>query len=155
MNSHLASRRSVVAGVAAGATLASGIAMLAHEETPPTAPPADDALRIVAGKQTLAALPAHEMESWSRLIGRETTVTGERGTVTGTIAQIIPDRVDREVPAGVRKPAFTVRLAFDQAGAPAGNRIYPLATPVEGLSAAFLTRGDDIGGKATLFALFA
>ena len=150
------SRRTFVGGAMAGVAALGAMAWLGRDDSAPSASPAAPGARGDVALAPASAQPlSREIANWSAAIGQAVRVTGSAAGVVGTIDMVYNVAMRGPLPAGVRQHAFVVHFLVDKAGAPAGNAMYAVDTPVEGLTQLFLKRGEDRGDKALLTALFA
>ena len=155
MPQHDTNRRTFIGGAAAGVAMIGGLSLFDSDDAV-TLPNELRGVTVVPGtgriapSSTQAALAVTDLP-----LGKPVTLVAEGGRASAAIFAVTPVATRGPRPAGVRRQPFNVYLAMDPAVAPAGNRIYSLAEPIAGLNDVFLSRGDDVGGKAILIALFA
>lgn len=146
-------RRSVIGAMAVGATALGGIGLLRRGNDEVAS---GDRITVVPGSggtPNFRPIP-HEVKRWTAATGEPISLIGETGRVAGTIHSVVPLSTKDHRPAGVRQQPFMVRFSVDAATAPAGDRMYALSTPIDGLTDIFVTRGADVAGKAILMAVF-
>jgi len=90
---------------------------------------------------------------WQRAVGSTVAVIGETGTVAGRIFDVWLGADGGERPDTVRPRSLTVFIEVDAANAPAGDRIYGIRSDEVDVRELFLSRGEDVLGKAILYAI--
>ena len=150
------SRRTFVGGAVASVAALGAMAWLGRDDAvvspAPAAPGTSSHTTLVSAVEQPAS---REIAQWSAAIGKVVRVSSSAAGVVGVIDMVYNVPMGGQLPAGVRQNAFVVHFLVDRAGAPAGNAMYAVDTPVDGLTQLFLKRGDDRGDKALLTALFA
>ena len=90
---------------------------------------------------------------WQRAVGSTVAVVDEAGAVAGRIFDVRLGADGGERPSTVRPRSLTVFIEFDAANAPTGDRIYGIRLDQVDVRELFLSRGEDVLGKAILYAI--
>ena len=150
MNENGGTRRGFIAAAAATAIGSTAFATL-HSLTGASVGPG--VVMLMTPPDELTGVDLLSTDAWMSAIGSTVEIHGEHGVATAQVLSVTPAEAGGARPEGVRKEPLTVLLDTDPDGAPDGDATYDLGSPIGGLDALFLQRGNTVFGRAVLVAI--
>ena len=150
MNENGGTRRGFIAAAAAtaiGSTAFAGLSSLTGGSIGP------GVVMLLTPPDELPSIDLMSTDAWLSAVGSMVAIHGERGVAMARVLSVTPAPMGGERPEGVREQALTVLFETDPDQSPDGDATYDLGTPLGGLDALFMTRGETVFDRAVLLAV--
>ncbi|MES2337514.1 MAG: hypothetical protein V4537_05395 [Pseudomonadota bacterium] len=151
MSETTGTRRGFITAAAATATVVGSLAFA--KSVGSAGGSANGLVTILSGGNGAPAFDQISADVWQAAVNTRMTITGENGTVGGRVLSVVPGVMGGDRPDTLRPQTMIVAFDVGAATAPLGGKTYSVQIAIPGVRELFVTRGEDVMGRAILTAI--